>query len=135
MQVKIREALGKEDVLDLQNRIAGAQAALSDLSGDARRAKETHLETMESHLGQLQGLRARLTALEEHSDRLVLEMKNLHLALLEVSSTESTATGSKLDTSLERLAQASEEVRREAQAEAEIDRMLAAARDSQRNAS
>ncbi len=133
IQDKIRKTLAEEDPLDLENQIANTQVEIESLKGDARMAKETHLAALETHLDQLRNLRRRLTDLEEHGHRLVMEMKNLHLALLEASSTESTLEGGKLESSLDRLEAASEEVRREAQSEAEVDRLLAASTQRQRN--
>lgn len=83
------------------------------------------LHTQEEQLGRL---KKRLSELDDAADRAVLELKNLHLALLEASSVEAAASGDRVTSALGHLEEASESLRQKAQADDEVDRLLRAAR-------
>lgn len=135
-QLELREDMGKIlDELDeeqIERDIRTARAELDSAADESERViAETKKHQLETQLEQLGKLKRQRKELNEAGDRIIRELQNLHLALVNASATEAKALLDSGDVkeSLAHLEEASEEVRRKAEAEEEVAAFL---RKSQR---
>ena len=122
---KIRAALDAHDERQLAAEIQRSKGAAQEASGPEERARHEErlqsLETQREHVGRLE---RRERELEVAADHIVVELKNLQLALLDAHSSEATLSGGQVDSLLGQLEEAGEELRQRALAEEEVDRLL-----------
>ena len=127
-QAEIRDEIAQiltefdEDRLEKEIRTAEAEKA------------ETKREQLETQLKHVRSLRKRRAELEEAGDRIVRELQNLHLALVNASATEAKAQleSGDVQSSLLHLEEASNELKNRAQAEDEIATLLRNSKVGQR---
>lgn len=114
-----------EEKLEKEIRAAGEEKA------------DTKREQLETQLKHVRSLRKRRGELEEAGDRIVRELQNLHLALMNASATEAKAQleSGDVQSSLAHLEEASHELKNRAQAEDEIASLLRKSRQAQRQRS
>ena len=79
----------------------------------------------------LRQLHLREDELDEAADRLMVEMKNLHLALLNASSSEASSDSGAVASALTQLEETAEGYRQQTSAEEEVEQLLKAARANQ----
>ena len=116
----------------LTERISDTQtAATAAKDTDQRQQKESMLVTLNSQLEQLDRLLRRKEELEVSSDRVVTELKTIHLAILEASTTELSLSDGRVGGLLKDLEETSEQIRQKALANDEVERMLASARQTE----
>lgn len=138
---RIQEALeGREDRARLADRVDGA---IRQIAGQERLRARIEEAIRSSSLGadldesepvaafeERQIMLARLSdqarSLEKTSERALLELSNLHLALLDLSASEAVFERGALAEALGELESASDSARQRARAEAEVERFLAA---------
>ncbi len=134
-QVELRQDIATilseldEDSLERQVRTAGAELTAARDEAD-RIIAETKKQQLETQLEHLRALRERRRELEEAGDRIIRELQNLHLALVNASATEAKAqlTSGDVQSSLAQLEEASEALKHRAQAEDEVSQLLDRAR-------
>lgn len=138
-QVELRDDIGtilsELDEQKLEKEIRTAAAEVSAAREEAERViAKTKGEQLETQLQHLRSLRIRSSELEEAGDRIIRELQNLHLALVNASATEAKAqlTSGDVQSSLAHLEEASEDLKHRAQAEDEVATLLRNARASQR---
>lgn len=114
-------------------RIAQAQTTADRAENpDERRQKESVLASLTNQLEQLDRLDRRRGELEDAGDRMVAELKTIHLAMLEASSTELSLSEGRVGGLLRDLEETSEQIRQKVQAHDEVEKMLATARQTEK---
>ncbi|MEL7370341.1 MAG: hypothetical protein AAFN74_15580 [Myxococcota bacterium] len=124
LRKKIGEALDSIDRDQLSREVAGAKAQAAESENESAGTLAGQLSLQ---LEQFDRLKDRSKALDEAASRIVLLLGNLNLALLEKASSKA-AEGDKVREVLHSLEEASDDVRRTSDAEAEVARMLHASR-------
>lgn len=119
---RVVKTLATTDKAALELQIAEAEA-------DAKTALAKQLSTQ---LTQLRELHVREDELDDVNHRLLVELRNLHLALLNASSSEVALESQGVSSALAQLEETSESVRQKTSADAEVERLLKAAVSSQR---
>lgn len=130
-QVELREDMGKIleelDEEQLERDVRTAKAEVDSAADDSERViAETKKQQLETQLEQLSKLKRQRKELNAAGDRIIRELQNLHLALVNASATEAKALLDSGDVkeSLAQLEEASEEVRRKADAEEEVAALI-----------
>lgn len=141
LRAKITEALeGRRDRADLGRRVDEAIRRLASqarLRGRITEALESRgsvpahdvdeeVSAFEERQVSLQRLAGKAEELDRSLEQGVLELSNLHLALLELSAAEAIEVSGALDEALGELESAGERARQDREAEAEVARFLAA---------
>ena len=129
LKKRIDEALATIDRDRLAREVAGAQAQAQQ--ADSEDGVHSLAAQLALQLEQVDRLTERHKELDDASDRIVLLLGNLNLALLEAQSSRATAESDKVRSVLANLEDAGDTMRRTSEAEAEVDRLL---RASQANA-
>lgn len=142
LRASIREAMsGRSDQAQLATRVDAAvrrvdsqdrlrtrilDALRNESRDDQRRGVEEEVEAFEERQVMLGRLEEQAKTLERESEQVVLELSNIHLALLDVSASEAVLDRGPLKDALNELASEGEMARTQADAQAEIERFLAA---------
>ena len=120
-----RQAELRDDITQILAEIDEDQLEKEIRTADAEKA-DTKREQLETQLKHIRSLKKRRGELEEAGDRIVRELQNLHLALMNASATEAKAQleSGDVQSSLAHLEEASNELKNRAQAEDEIAMLL-----------
>ena len=131
---RVLETLAATDQAALRRQLAAAEADAEAAAADEVRAasKRALAQQLSTQLAQLTELHRREDDLDEVNHRLLLELRNLHLALLNASSSEVALESQGVASALSQLEETSEAVRQKTSADAEVERLLKAAASSQR---
>jgi hypothetical protein len=130
-QVELREGIGTileetdEEQLEAQIRSTDAEARGS--KDDAERIiAETKHQQLETQLAHVRSLRKQRQELNEAGDRIIRELQNLHLALVNASATEAKAAveGGDVQSCLAHLQEATTELQRKSDAEEEVTALI-----------
>jgi hypothetical protein len=119
---RVVKTLAATDKASLELQIAETEA-----EGKTALAKQ-----LSTQLAQLRELHQREDELDEVNHRLLVELRNLHLALLNASSSEVALESQGVTSALAQLEETSDSVRQKTSADAEVERLLKAAASSQR---
>lgn len=134
MAKKISEALEGIDVETLRGKIADLRVdAETDSDIAARRRAEEHIDSLVTQADQFDKLDARRKELHRAAERIMVELKNLHLAMLDAKSSAASLESEPVKHALTELEEAGETLRRETAAEDEVNRMLRVAGRRQRH--
>lgn len=128
LKAKISKALAEHDDDVMERRVEEARRELEQAQTDDEREARRHLVAqLETQKEQLEQLRNRARELDALSNRIVLELRNLHLALLNASSSEAAdSTNGTVQSVLNHLEEAGEELRQKAHAEDEVRKLIRA---------
>jgi hypothetical protein len=111
----------RDDIAVILSELDETKLAKEIRTAEAERA-DTKREQLETQLRHVKTLRVRRGELEEAGDRIIRELQNLHLALVNASATEAKVQleSGDVKSSLAHLEEASNELKSRAQAEDEI---------------
>lgn len=126
LRERIRKALAASDKRALDKRVATLRAEAEAAEPGRVEGKLELARQVETQIEQLEQLYLRDDELDEVAHRLLAEMKNLHLALLNSSSAEASGHTGQVADALAQLEESAEGYRAQTQAEEEIDRLLKA---------
>ncbi len=125
---KIASALEGIDRKKLDAQIDDARVEAETSSDLDRREKERErLRGLETQAEQAERLTTRRADLQSGAERILVELRNLHLAMLDASSSEAALESEPVKHALSELEDTSERLRQEATADEEVNRMLRAA--------
>lgn len=125
---KIAGALEGIDRKALDAKIDDARVEAETATDLDRREKERErLRGLETQAEQAERLTARRSDLQSGAERILVELRNLHLAMLDASSSEAALESEPVKHALSELEDASERLRQEATADEEVNRLLKAA--------
>jgi hypothetical protein len=119
----------RDDIAVILSELDEAQLEKEIRTAELERA-ETKRDQLETQLKHVKSLRVRRSELEEAADRIIRELQNLHLALVNASATEAKAQleSGDVQSSLAHLEEASNELKNRAQAEDEIATLVRSSR-------
>lgn len=131
---RVKKTLQGADKRALSDRAATLREEAKSAEPERREGKEKLAEQLETQVEQLSQLYLRDDELDEAADRLMLEMKNLQLALLNATSSEASSETGSVATALAQLEETAEGLRQQTSAEEEVEQLLrvAQAQQSQR---
>ena len=121
----------REDIATILSEIDEDRLEQEIRSAELEKA-ETKRAQLETQLEHVRSLRLRRAELEEAGDRIIRELQNLHLALVNVSATEAKAQleSGDVQSSLAQLEEASDELKARAQAEDELAKLVKSTRST-----
>ncbi len=127
---RVIKTLAAADQAKITKELSRAQGEAKDATGNRADGKHKLVEQLKTQLEQLKQLHLREDELDEAGHRLMLEMNNLQLALLNASSAEASAGTGAVATALDQLEETAEGVRQKTSANQEVERLLKAASGS-----
>ncbi len=128
IQRQIRTALEGIDTKRLAAKIDDARVEAETATDPERRDKERErLRGLETQAEQAERLAGRQRDLDASAERILVELKNLHLAMLDANSSAAGLESEPVKHALSELEDTSERLRQEASAEDEVNRLLRAA--------
>lgn len=127
LRQKVKKALESADRRALEGRAALLREEAAATEGERAEAKLELAAKVDTQVEQLKQLYLRDDELDEAADRVMLEMNNLHLALLNASSSEASSDTGSVANALAQLEETSEGLRQQTSAEEEVERLLKAA--------
>lgn len=128
-QIKLKEEIAETfremNADELEDKIAEAQFKVQAAKdADTKHHAEAYLKQLETQDEHLARLKKRRQAINLASERIVNELKNIHLAMLSASSNEASLSSDQLTSAIAHLEEASEDLRRQSEADDEVARML-----------
>lgn len=131
LRARIDAVLSETHAEAVESELAAAEArcaaATTDEAREAAGRTRDRLQAQQGHLGRLRGRRA---VLDDGARQIVVELRNLHLSLLDAASSSAGIGDARLAELRRHLVDAADGLRRQAAAQEEIDRMLTRARDA-----
>lgn len=127
LRKRVQKTLAGADRAKIAEEVAKAQAGAETAEANRVDGKQKLVEQLETQLEQLKQLHLREDELDEAGHRLMLEMNNLQLALLNASSAEASAATGAVASALDQLEETAEGVRQKTSANQEVERLLKAA--------
>lgn len=127
LRQRVKETLGKFDLGKLKVQLTKAEADADGADGERKLLKDGLVRQLKTQIDQIMALYTREDDLDAHAERMMMELKNVHLALLNASSTEAVSDAGSVSQALAHLEETTEELRQQTSAEAEVDRLIRAA--------
>lgn len=127
LRQRVRETLAASDQAQIRGLIVEANEEVDKAGPMRAEGKRKLAHQLQTQLDQLKELHLREDELDEAGHRLMLEMNNLHLALLNASSSEASAETGSVASALDQLEETSEGFRQKTSADEEVERLLKAA--------
>lgn len=130
LRERVKKALQQQDKRALSERASSLRDEADEAEPERAEAKRQLASQLDTQVEQLDQLYLRDDELDESADRLMLEMNNLHLALLNATSSEASSSSGSVAGALRTLEETSESFRAQTSAEQEVERLLVAAQKS-----
>jgi len=124
LRQRVRKTLGASDQDKIRGQLAQAETEAQNLDPERAEGKQRLAQQLQTQLEQLKQLHLREDELDESGHRLMVEMNNLHLALLNASSSEASAETGTVASALNQLEETSEAFRQKTSADEEVERLL-----------
>lgn len=124
LRQRVRKTLGASDQDKIRGQLAQAESEAQNLDPERAEGKQRLAQQLQTQLDQLKQLHLREDELDESGHRLMVEMNNLHLALLNASSSEASAGTGTVASALNQLEETSEAFRQKTSADEEVERLL-----------
>lgn len=120
---KIDETLDDLRPEDIEVRLARAKRE-APKSEEEILSQQTLIQRLETQAEQLERLTRRAETLKAASEQIVVELRNLHLALLEASASEASLSQNHVQAALSQLRESTESLRHQAEAAQEVEALL-----------